>query len=56
MGYNINRFKNQDINEEFICSICRDVLENPFVIDPCDHIFCSQCINQWIEEKGYILS
>ncbi len=52
MGYDILRFKSADINREFICSICLDVLEEPLVIDPCDHIFCSDCIKPWITEKG----
>jgi E3 ubiquitin-protein ligase NRDP1 len=52
MGYDLLRFKSSDINEEFICSICRDVLKDPLVIDPCDHIFCSECIKTWISEQG----
>jgi hypothetical protein len=52
MGYDLLRFKNSDINEEFICSICHSVFKDPLVIDPCDHIFCSECIKTWISEKG----
>jgi hypothetical protein len=54
MGYDITRFKNSDINEEFICSICHDVLKDPLVIDPCDHIFCSECIKTWTSEQGLL--
>ena len=52
MGYDICRFKSKDIDREFICGICQDVLKNPVVINPCEHIYCSDCITKWIEEQG----
>jgi len=30
------------------CSICLSVPENTYVITPCDHLFCVDCINSWI--------
>ena len=39
------------INCELICSIC----SKPFVVPvstPCDHTFCQDCIQRWIEKKN----
>jgi SNF2 family DNA or RNA helicase len=30
------------------CSICYDTMETPIIL-PCTHMFCGQCIMQWIE-------
>lgn len=46
MGYEVERFVNQP-DEEFICSICLGVFENP-VHGPCGHTFCTKCIEIWI--------
>jgi E3 ubiquitin-protein ligase NRDP1 len=50
MGWNIERFfAKETIVDEFICSICTDVVENP-VQTPCQHLFCNDCIRRWIKE------
>ena len=50
MGWNIERFiAKEAIVDEFICSICTDVVENP-VQTPCQHLFCNDCIRRWITE------
>lgn len=46
MGYDLTRFS-CEIHEEFICTICTSVLENP-VQTPCEHFFCSECIKGWL--------
>lgn len=46
MGYELARFVGQ-VDQEFICSICMMVLEIP-VESPCEHIFCSECIKDWL--------
>lgn len=46
MGYDTTRFL-AEVNEEFICTICMSVLENP-TQTPCEHSFCSDCINGWL--------
>ena len=43
MGICSNLFVNE-IDDEFTCPICLDILENP-VEDPHGHYFCSECIN-----------
>eukprot|EP00124_Ichthyophonus_hoferi_P001154 Ihof_evm11s54 gene=Ihof_evmTU11s54 len=47
-GYNIERFidKNAFVNE-CICSICSNILRDPLVT-PCEHVFCSECIQKWL--------
>jgi hypothetical protein len=52
MGYDIERFINV-IDEEFICAICNGVLEEPLQIFPCEHIYCSLCLNQWFKSNDY---
>jgi E3 ubiquitin-protein ligase NRDP1 len=46
MGFDIERFIG-DVNEGLLCSICRDVLEEP-LLAPCEHTFCSACIHTWL--------
>lgn len=46
MGYDVDRFIDS-INDGLLCSICRDVLEDP-VQAPCEHAFCSACIEGWL--------
>lgn len=49
MGYDLLRFIG-DIDEEFQCSICAMVLENP-VQSPCEHTFCNECIKGWLSNN-----
>ncbi|XP_035749727.1 RING finger protein 151 isoform X1 [Egretta garzetta] len=46
MGYDIERFVGY-VNEGLLCSICRDVLEDPLQA-PCEHAFCTTCIHGWL--------
>ncbi|KAM6318763.1 E3 ubiquitin-protein ligase NRDP1-like [Aegotheles albertisi] len=46
MGYDIERFVGY-VNEGLLCSICRDVLEDPLQA-PCEHAFCTACIHAWL--------
>lgn len=48
MGYDIRRFTSSDVAEEFICPICHDVLQEPVLIDRCEHVFCHNCIHEWM--------
>lgn len=38
----------EDVNPDFICSICFLVLLNP-VSTPCDHHFCEFCVRKWLK-------
>lgn len=49
MGWDIGRFADE-VDEEFKCSICLNVLEQP-VNGPCGHVFCSSCINTWLDQS-----
>ncbi|KAL3859817.1 hypothetical protein ACJMK2_010010 [Sinanodonta woodiana] len=46
MGYDVDRFMSP-VNDDLLCSICKDVLEEP-VQAPCEHAFCRQCIEGWL--------
>lgn len=37
--------------EEVICDICKNILLEPISCSECQHIFCSSCINHWMERK-----
>lgn len=47
MGFEVMRFIGE-IHEEFYCSICSMVLEEPLQ-SPCEHLFCRKCITGWLE-------
>ena len=49
MGFDIKRFRESDIKEEFICPICCDILEDPVLFEECEHVFCRQCIEEWLQ-------
>lgn len=51
MGYETDRFVENHIEEEFICSICHDVLADPVFISTCEHMFCGDCIRQWMRNS-----
>lgn len=46
MGYELASFVGE-VDQEFLCSICKMVLEIP-VETPCEHTFCSKCLKQWM--------
>ncbi len=49
MGIEENRFVNS-IADDFKCSICLEVFDNPIMTANCEHIFRKECINRWIGE------
>lgn len=51
MGYDIERFQSE-VDEEFICPICSDVLEHPVMVPMCEHAFCKICINEWLVQQN----
>ena len=51
MGYDIERFVSP-VKEDLICSICRDVLEDPLQSPSCEHAYCSICIQGWLVHRG----
>lgn len=50
MGFDIERFL-EPVDDELKCGICFGVLEDPLVTT-CGHVYCSQCLVQWIAENG----
>lgn len=50
MGYDLVRFVGF-VDEEFYCTICTMVLETPLQ-SPCDHLFCSKCISEWLSVES----
>lgn len=32
-----------------MCSICQDTLKSPLKLRPCRHIFCEDCISEWLD-------
>lgn len=50
MGYKIGRFVVDGANiESFKCGICHDVLKVPVIIRTCQHTYCRECIEEWIQ-------
>ncbi|SPP82321.1 E3 ubiquitin-protein ligase NRDP1 [Drosophila guanche] len=50
MGFDINYIIG-NVDEELICPICTDVLEEPLQSLHCEHAFCKDCIEQWMKQK-----
>ena len=50
MGVEIIRFLKDSVDEDLICQICHGVFVDP-VQTPCRHLFCKQCIEEWIQQN-----
>jgi len=50
MGYDLCRFDDNSVDEELICCICREVLQDPVQAQECEHAFCIVCIQGWLNE------
>jgi len=35
-----------------MCPICHDTLSSPVKIASCSHVFCSECIDEWLERES----
>lgn len=52
MGYDISQFVDSDrISSSLICTICTDVLRDPVMIDECEHVYCQECLETWLESS-----
>ncbi|XP_054155003.1 uncharacterized protein LOC128953540 [Oppia nitens] len=49
MGYDLTRFEGP-VDDELICSICDGVLQKPTQVVTCEHVFCGQCLDDWLRE------
>ncbi|XP_066988012.1 E3 ubiquitin-protein ligase NRDP1 isoform X1 [Macrobrachium rosenbergii] len=50
MGFDVTRFQGE-VDEELLCPICSEVLEDPLQAPSCEHAFCSGCINEWLSRQ-----
>uniref|UniRef100_A0A1A9WVT8 E3 ubiquitin-protein ligase NRDP1 n=1 Tax=Glossina brevipalpis TaxID=37001 RepID=A0A1A9WVT8_9MUSC len=50
MGYDLHRFQGE-IDEELICPICSGVVEEPVQSAMCEHMFCRECIKEWLTRQ-----
>ena len=37
----------ENITKIVECSICLETVNNPHLVDPCNHVFCGDCIALW---------
>lgn len=52
MGFDITQFlESEKIKSDLICSICSDVLKAPVIIDGCEHVFCRECLEKWMDSN-----
>ena len=47
MGFDLNIFVDR-VDEELMCCICTDVLEDPIQLIPCQHLYCRHCLVSWL--------
>lgn len=52
IGLSSERFVDKD-TEFFCCVICSDIVINPKMCSTCNHIFCSKCIDGWLNTNKY---
>jgi E3 ubiquitin-protein ligase NRDP1 len=52
MGYDVARFLG-DVENDVICPICREVLEDPLQVPECEHAFCKDCIQEWLTRQTW---
>ena len=45
--------KLKDLQSELVCSICQDWIVHAASIE-CGHMFCRECINQWLTHKHFL--
>lgn len=50
MGFEVTRFEGE-VDEELICPICSQVLEEPVQVVTCEHAFCQACITEWLSRQ-----
>lgn len=48
MGYEVNRFVECFNLDDFKCGICLDVLHEPRMVRNCEHIYCKECLSDWL--------
>ena len=48
MGFPLDLFVHPP-GKSYICSICTEVAREAVILRNCEHLFCKQCITQWIE-------
>jgi hypothetical protein len=48
MGWNAELFV--EVNQNLICSICKNVFYKPVMTVYCKHVFCYPCIHDWMWE------
>ena len=36
------------VDPNLICSVCREVFDNPVRTKTCGHVFCQDCVGEWI--------
>ncbi|KAH8260044.1 E3 ubiquitin-protein ligase NRDP1 [Drosophila bipectinata] len=50
MGFDVSCIVGH-VDQELICPICTDVLEEPVQSSGCEHAYCRACIDKWIQQK-----
>ena len=54
MGINVDNVIDKTGIVHIICSICTEVVEDPIILQTCEHMFCRVCIAKWISETEII--
>ena len=57
-GYSRERFINLTNieEEEFLCGICHEILNEPLVTPCCRNTYCKDCINSWLSENKWCVN
>ncbi|CAG0890441.1 unnamed protein product [Cyprideis torosa] len=48
MGIRTELIVNPPMPHCLLCTICKDLLEDPAEVSGCEHIYCRKCIEDWL--------
>ena len=51
MGINVDNVIDKTGIVHLICSICTEVVEDPIILQTCEHMFCRVCITKWMTSE-----
>jgi hypothetical protein len=52
MGFETELFVKQPVDDNLMCHICHDVLEKPTTICGEGHMFCADCVHDWMMNRN----
>lgn len=52
MGYKVEQIVAKASFNDFKCEICFEIVKEPVVVKGCEHLFCHDCISEWLQKDS----